>query len=135
VVFCSIKTSKNGLRLLVIIASLTIGNGLQAAELPDEQGLNCYVFKMSSLALGSNLSGKLVDLDLTRSVITPQQRDITPAEKDIKNNFYKVNNLVALIYSMVTSIPASIVFIVLWLVAFKLVRQPSPALSRTNTES
>ena len=114
---------------------LSLSFVLKAAEVSYEQGLNCYVFKTTNLDLGSNLSNvselnieqqySALRGDLGPRISASDQTDTTVNKPDwftFGLSFYR--------FAMM--IPAPIVFICLWLIAFKLLRIPKPELNRAS---
>lgn len=128
-----IKSLRAYLQLMVGGIILLLSFAAKTAEIPHEQGLNCYVFNTSSLALGSKHSEFIaITNNKSGKVKSPDQ------------NSYEVNNVVAetslnlLHYAatmllLLPSIPAPVVFIAVWLLAFKLIRQPLPQGKRSKT--
>jgi uncharacterized membrane protein len=125
-----IKTPKHFILILVSVVFLPSSFALQATEVPDEQSLNCYVFKTSLLALGSNLSdANLKTQSLPSKHNLSKQISANNDTETVGNKSLWLTSVVSF-YRFITAIPAPIIFICLWLIVFKLLRIPKPELNR-----
>ena len=111
---------------------LSLSFALKAAEVSYEQGLNCYVFNTSTLDLGSNLSELSVEqqYSVLREDLGPRISASDQTDTALNKPDWFTYGLS--FYRFAMTIPAPIVFICLWLIAFKLLRRPKPELNRAS---
>jgi hypothetical protein len=114
---------------------LPLSFALQAVEVSCEQGLNCDVFKTSTLDLGSNLSNlNELSVEQQYSVLRGDLGPRISANKQTDTMVKKPDwfSYGLSFYRFAMTIPAPIIFICLWLIAFKLLRLPKPELNRAS---
>lgn len=121
--------------LSISFVFLSLSFILKAAEVSYDQGLNCYVFKTSTLDLGSNLSN-LSELNIEqeysalRGGVGPKISTSEQTDKTVNKPDWFTYGLP--FYRFAMAIPAPIIFVCLWLIAFKLLRIPKPELNRAS---